>query len=243
MTIRLFLVAIFLCEGSAVALAEERPTLKIQWKTLAPTEGAQFRDPFAELSRKQLQDLSYVARIRRLIDAEKLPADGTTAVEAAGMAKRLTNEGVDIPWLMAQRKRVGELRQKHVQALTKSIAKKLDDKHVQLTGFVLPLKGKDGLITEFYLLPTIAACSHASAPPSNQIVYVTSNEGIVLSSRKDAVRVVGKVKAKQTMRLVQSAGGPKEFIAGYTIISGQAEVISQTQQLSSNQTAKIKAQP
>jgi hypothetical protein len=176
-------VAITLTQTSTVSAREIQP-VQIKWETLAPPEGNQYRDPFAKLTRKQLDRIGFFVRIQKLIAAEKISADSDSAVEAEKIAKQLKQQGVDIPWLMAQREQVTALREKQELALTKSIAKRLDDKRIKLAGFVVPLKFTNGRVTEFYLAPSIATCSHSSAPPANQVVYVTSKTGIEFNGRR-----------------------------------------------------------
>jgi len=229
MSIRLCLIAAFVFAPLANALAEELPSLQVEWKTLAPAEGNQFSDPFSMLSRDQLQVLSYVVRVQRLIAADKLSDGGPAAVEGAEMAKRLTNEGVDIPWLMAQRERVGEIRTQQVRATTRAVAKRLSGKRVSLTGYVVPLKVAEGRVTEFYLVSSIAACSHASAPPENQLVYVESSDGIRDWNRLMTVKVTGRIEARQTVRMIQNASGPKLFTAGFAMTPAVTEVYSRRQ--------------
>ncbi len=226
MNTSLKMIAAVVFTFTAVAPAEDNQPVVIQWKTLAPAESAQYRDPFAKLSRQQLQRLGFVVRIQNLIAVEKISPDGESAVEAAKIAGQLKKQGVDIPWLMAQREHVTLLREKQEQTVTNSIAKKFYDKRVKLTGFAVPLKTVGGRITEFYLVPSFATCSHSSAPPANEVVYVSTESGIVINGRRSSVTVVGKVTAKQTIRFIPSAAGPKKITAAYVIVPEQAEVIA-----------------
>jgi hypothetical protein len=88
-----------------------------------------------------------------------------------------------------------------------SINKELDGASVKLPGFIVPLDvGKDGLVSEFFLVPYFGACIHVPPPPPNQIVYVRMEKGIALDSIYEAYWVTGKMKAgNKSTRLGASA--------------------------------------
>ena len=195
----------------------------IRWSVLAPEKGKPFNDPFAKLTRNQLADLSYVVRVQRLIAENKIKADGVDAKEAARLARKLTAEGVDIGWLMAQRKRIQQIRGLQVGSLSKSIAKSLGDKNVTLTGYVIPIEVNEGRLTEFFLVPTIAACSHESAPPRLQVVYVMNEQGIMRPDKGVAVRVTGRVEARITTGTIPNGNGQTPIRSAYTIASAKIE--------------------
>ena len=196
----------------------------IRWSLLAPEKGKPFNDPFTKLSSDQLQDLSYVVRVRRLIAKEKIEADGEDAKDAAALASKLKQQGIDIGWLMAQRERVRQIRGLQVESLSKSIASSLQDKRVSLIGYVIPIKVKERRLTEFFLVPTIAACSHENAPPRLQVVYVSTEQGIALLDRRTPVRVTGKVTAETTTRTTFNGNGRVKVHSAYTIPSPEIEV-------------------
>lgn len=80
-----------------------------------------------------------------------------------------------------------EEKAKKIDALYKKIEakmskvpanEKLNNKWVELAGFVTPLTtSKNGLITEFLLVPYYGACIHVPPPPTNQTIYVKLPEG------------------------------------------------------------------
>lgn len=139
---------------------ETRSAEPLQWSVLAPENGKPFTDPFSQLSSDQLADLSFVVRVRRLIADKKIEPNGNDAKVAAELSHKLKEQGVDIRWLMAQRERVRQIRGLQVEGLSKSIASSLKDKRVSLTGYVIPIKFVQSRLAEFFLVPTIAACSH-----------------------------------------------------------------------------------
>lgn len=81
------------------------------------------------------------------------------------------------------------------QVMDFSVNKELDGANVKLPGFIVPLDiGKDGLVSEFFLVPYFGACIHVPPPPPNQIVYVRMNKGIALDSIYEAYWITGKMR-------------------------------------------------
>ena len=74
--------------------AQDGPTsVKIGWETLA-TEGELFNDPFSKCSQQQLQQLSNVLRVRRLISEEKLSDKSEDAIDDFGIADAADDRNV-----------------------------------------------------------------------------------------------------------------------------------------------------
>lgn len=208
------------------ATADAAPT-KIQWSDLAPENGKPFSDPFAKLTRKQLRNLSFVMRVRRLIADEKISADGPDAKEATELAGKLQQQGVDISWLMVQRERVVQIRGLQVEKVAASIGESLRDKTIAVHGYVIPCTTDDqGRLREFFLVPTIAACSHEDAPPRLQVVFVLPNAGIDPPGKRTPVRVTGKVVAKTNSRPTINANGRVTVHAAYAMSSPKIEILA-----------------
>jgi hypothetical protein len=93
------------------------------------------------------------------------------------------------------------------QVMDFSVNQALDGSTLKIPGFIVPLDvGKDGLVTEFFLVPYFGACIHVPPPPPNQIVYVRMNKGIALDSIYEAYWVVGRMKvSRKATRLGASA--------------------------------------
>jgi hypothetical protein len=82
-----------------------------------------------------------------------------------------------------------------VQKQATTLNDDLADFVVRLPGFVVPIgTPRDGLITEFFLVPYIGACIHVPPPPTNQMVYVTSSGGIAADAIHEAYWVTGKMR-------------------------------------------------
>jgi hypothetical protein len=199
----------------------------IQWSLLAPENGKPFIDPFAMLSSDQLADLSYVVRVRRLIADEKIEADGEDAKTAAELARKLDNEGIDIDWLMVQRQRVRQMRGLQIEGLSKTIAESLRDKEVTLTGYAVPIKVSEGRMKEFFLVPTIAACSHEAAPPRLQVIFVSTDQGVSRPDKGIPVRVTGRVKAQTTIKTSINGNGKTTVRSAYAMLSPEIDVYDQ----------------
>ena len=102
---------------------------------------------------------------------------------------------------------LGEGGMAAAQPLDFSVNQQLDGAGVRIPGFIVPLDvGKDGLVSEFFLVPYFGACIHVPPPPPNQIVYVKVDKGIALDSIYEAYWVTGKLKvAKKSTQLGAAA--------------------------------------
>jgi hypothetical protein len=198
----------------------------IQWRFLAPENGRPFTDPFAKLTGDQLSDLSYVVRVQRLIAEEKIEANGVDAKEGKRLARKLKLEGVDIGWLMAQRRNVTKIRGLQVKNLSKSIAESLGGKKITLTGFVIPITVRQERLTEIFLEPTSNACSNEAAPSPNQVVFVSTEQGIARPDRGIPARVTGRVKAQTTTQTVRNGIAATTVQSAYTMLSPEIKVYS-----------------
>ena len=143
---------------------------KISWEDLIVK--MDFEDPFLALSSGQLYNLSMVARIR-----EK-EADPSVKVYPGELAQKdslellLASESVDVDYLLSMRYKIQELRQTQFEAVDTT----LNNTHVKIPGYLLPLNYDDGKTTEFLLVPWVGACIHTPPPPQNQIIYIETKE-------------------------------------------------------------------
>jgi len=82
-----------------------------------------------------------------------------------------------------------------VQKQTTAVNPDLNGITVRLPGFVVPIGApRDGVIREFFLVPYIGACIHVPPPPTNQMVYVVSAQGIDAAAVHEAYWVTGKMR-------------------------------------------------
>lgn len=74
------------------------------------------------------------------------------------------------------------------------IVPELDGLNVKLPGYIVPLTIDDNSrATEFLLVPYFGACIHVPPPPSNQMVYVTSEGGVALGDMWQPYWIEGKL--------------------------------------------------
>ena len=83
------------------------------------------------------------------------------------------------------------------QVMDFSVNKDLDGAEIKIPGFIVPLDiGKDGLVSEFFLVPYFGACIHVPPPPPNQIVFVKLAKPYNLKSMADPVWITGTMKTQ-----------------------------------------------
>jgi hypothetical protein len=92
------------------------------------------------------------------------------------------------------------------QVMDFSVNQELNGLAVKLPGFIVPLDvGKNGLVSEFFLVPYFGACIHVPPPPPNQIVYVRMKSGIALDSIYEAYWITGKMRVQNKATRLGSA--------------------------------------
>ena len=83
----------------------------------------------------------------------------------------------------------------------------LDGQLIRLPGYIVPLEvSEDGRTTDFLLVPYFGACIHVPPPPSNQIVHVTSKEGVKLDELYQPYWIVGALQVKASTSELADAG-------------------------------------
>jgi len=65
---------------------------------------------------------------------------------------------------------------------------------VKIAGYVLPLDFEATVVKEFLLVPYVGACIHVPPPPPNQIIYVTSEEGIEVGGMFEPMWITGELE-------------------------------------------------
>ena len=87
-----------------------------------------------------------------------------------------------------------------------NVNKSLDGALVRLPGFIIPLEARrDGVMSEFLLVPYFGACIHVPPPPPNQLVHVTIPKRTTVQSIYDAYWVTGKLKLQNKTTQLGSA--------------------------------------
>ena len=210
MAIMLFLAACLV--GTVVADQFQQ----IGWNDLV--RHIEFDDPFEALSMDQLRDLSLVAKVREMQTREREVGEVTLGeVEIA--TQRLKAANVDIDGLLARRAEIRELREQRATA----VVDELNGRQVSIPGYALPLEFSGTKITEFLLVPWVGACIHTPPPPSNQIVYVKSENGIENKGLFTPVVVKGEMLVKNAKKDLYLVDGIASIDAGYILQASAVE--------------------
>lgn len=221
---RLLIVAVVAFGLATESHAQDAPKPKaVSWEALDAGREL-FIDPFAKLSPEQLQDLSYVMRVRWLIGESKLSAESNDAVKADRIVRKLEKEGIDIAWLMVQRERTRDLRDRQVQTHAASVAEGFNGQRVVLNGFAVPIRRSSEGVSEFFLVPSIDFCN-ATAPPSTQVIYVKSSKGPAVDDRTTPLQVTGTLEQRTTKRSFIFPGQTLHFEADYAIEPTEIKLI------------------
>lgn len=87
------------------------------------------------------------------------------------------------------------------------VVEDFDGKSIRLPGFIIPIEmNEKQQVTEFFLVPYFGACIHLPPPPPNQIIYVTSEKGILVEDIYNAYWLEGTIKTSFTENeIAQSA--------------------------------------
>ncbi|MGI9518254.1 MAG: DUF3299 domain-containing protein [Pirellulaceae bacterium] len=222
---------------SASVQAQDQQPVTIDWQELA-AERELFQDPLANLSEKQIEDLGFVLRVGRLIAEEKVSPTGRDAAEASQVRRELEGQGIDVEWVLVQRERIREIRHQQLQNHAASVANRLADLRIELTGFVLPITVRQELTTRFFLVPTASSCSHGSFPPSTRMVYVEYPNGIALENRATALTVTGTIEQKTTRETFAYPGNTIVAEAQYAITPTGIKVVEFSTKVDSDSEQK-----
>lgn len=80
--------------------------------------------------------------------------------------------------------------------------KKLIDKKVEVSGFMMPLDYSAKQIKEFLLLPYVPSCSHVPPPPNNQIIMVKVEGKQGVKPLYYPVQMEGVLKVSKTKKSI-----------------------------------------
>ncbi|MCU1719332.1 DUF3299 domain-containing protein [Pseudomonas sp. 5P_3.1_Bac2] len=87
------------------------------------------------------------------------------------------------------------------------VVTELNGQQIKLPGYIVPLDvNEEGRVTEFLLVPYFGACIHVPPPPSNQIVHVKSELGVMMDALYQPFWVEGPVKVEQSSSELADAG-------------------------------------
>lgn len=87
------------------------------------------------------------------------------------------------------------------------VVKALDGQVVKLPGYIVPLDVTDeGRVIEFLLVPYFGACIHVPPPPSNQIVHVRAELGVLLDALYQPFWIEGPLKVEHSSSELAEVG-------------------------------------
>jgi len=90
----------------------------------------------------------------------------------------------------------------------------LNGTRVRIAGFVVPLEGQRGEVSEFLLVPYFGACIHTPPPPPNQIIHVNPAQPLKSEAASEAVWVSGIL---ETVRSETGMGNASYRMRGVTV--------------------------
>ncbi|MFG0381224.1 DUF3299 domain-containing protein [Pseudomonas sp. zbq_18] len=87
------------------------------------------------------------------------------------------------------------------------VVEELDGQQIKLPGYIVPLDvTEEGRVTEFLFVPYFGACIHVPPPPSNQIVHVTAELGVLLDALYQPFWIEGPLKVGSRSSEMGTAG-------------------------------------
>lgn len=87
------------------------------------------------------------------------------------------------------------------------VVEALDGVLAKLPGYIVPLGMTDeGRVTEFLLVPYFGACIHVPPPPSNQIVHVKTELGVMIDALWQPFWIEGELKVEHSSSELAEAG-------------------------------------
>lgn len=116
------------------------------------------------------------------------------------------DDGSPPPPPMPEGKFMSMKRQQPGAGKPPAVVSELNGKNVSIGGYIVPLDFEATSIKEFLLVPFVGACIHVPPPPSNQIIYVKSAEGIEITGAFDPVKVTGTIKTETAFTGLADAG-------------------------------------
>ena len=82
----------------------------------------------------------------------------------------------------------------------------MNGSRIRIAGFMVPLDGIRGQITEFLLVPYFGACIHTPPPPANQIIHVVPQKPYKTDQPMEAVWISGTLETARAETGMGNAG-------------------------------------
>ena len=96
----------------------------------------------------------------------------------------------------------------------------LNNRKIQISGYLLALEFDQGLVSEFLLVPTVGSCSHKPVPAANQLILVKTKRPFDAGSPYVPIRVTGTLQSNQQNKNLNLVDGNKQIQMAYFIDDG-----------------------
>jgi len=206
-------IFLILLMGLTFAMFVQAQPMQIGWQDLQG-KVPPYQDPFSHLTEDQLYNLSVYGRVTEM--KKMFPSyDLTESMlkEAEDAKAQLIKENIDIDEMFAQRDIIMEKRKK-ATLVTNNL---LDNREIEMSGYMLALEFDNGEVTEFLLVPTIGACSHKPVPPANQLIYVKAKKAIKTGSPYLPVKITGTLRITPSTQDLYLVDGKREISMAYSL--------------------------
>ncbi|WP_137820069.1 DUF3299 domain-containing protein [Pseudomonas sp. 2FG] len=139
------------------------------------------------------------AQVRELTWSQLIPADAPAASQAPAPLHDLSQ--------LADALAAESAPAATQQSPAAPVVQALDGQDVKLPGYIVPLEvTEEGRVTEFLLVPYFGACIHVPPPPSNQIVHVTSELGVLMDALYQPFWIEGPLQVQASSSELAEAG-------------------------------------
>jgi len=189
----------------------------ITWEDLQ-SHSTHLSNPYEQLTPDQTYRLSSLYELKEWVKEKKSGPDDFDIQEIQRLEKSLVDEGLDSTELLTQ---VDEARA-YWQAQSQITNPELEDRSVQLSGYVLPLnKNKQQQtvqrVSEFLLVPYVGACIHVPPPPPNQMVYIKPEVAIENPGLFSSVLVTGTIRKNMSRYELFQVDGSRTVDVSYAM--------------------------
>lgn len=142
---------------------------------------------------------AWAADVRELTWSEMVPPDAPVATQPQAPMHDLSQ--------LADALAAEQAPAAKQQSPAAPVVQALDGQDVKLPGYIVPLEvSEEGRVTEFLLVPYFGACIHVPPPPSNQIVHVKSELGVLMDALYQPFWVEGPLQVKNSTSELADAG-------------------------------------
>ena len=190
-----------------------------------PQVPVEIDDPFAELSAEQLTNVAQVARIRRLLEEELIPADGQSAKDVKRYTAELSSQGIDVDWLLSQRERVTRERMQR----SEQVDEELSGSRIRIPGYILTLASRQRPQDHGVPAGSLGRSLH-SQPPSaspNQMIHVSVPGGAEPRGQFSPVWIEGIIELKPASYDLFLVDGSMQVKVAYTMVTNAISECSQ----------------